>query len=222
MYRQYGKKNSSFQSNRPYFMVTKCKPKLVNINSRKANKKIINLSGFIHNWFVTTLLVHYNNDRFLSIKGAKSMDRPLTVHSASIWGKSMSRSWVYSMFMITLDLDKENGSYLNSHQKGTRFLKNIEGWAWCLKPIILSTWEEEVGRITDWGQSGQKCSWHSISTWTWGCMPVFQVIQESTNRKIKVHISLGLRWEPISKITNIKRDHGVVPVVECLPSKHWV
>jgi hypothetical protein len=29
--------------------------------------------------------------------------------------------------MITLDLDKENGSYLNSHQKGTRFLKNIEG-----------------------------------------------------------------------------------------------
>jgi hypothetical protein len=43
--------------------------------------------------------------------------------------------------------------------------------------------------------------------------------QGSTNRRTVVQAGLGIKWDPISKITNTKRAGGVAQVVEHLPSK---
>jgi hypothetical protein len=40
------------------------------------------------------------------------------------------------------------------------------------------------------------------------------------NSRIAVHSSLGIKGDPISKITNAKRAGGVAQRVEHLPSKH--
>jgi hypothetical protein len=44
-------------------------------------------------------------------------------------------------------------------------------------------------------------------------------MQGSTNGRIVVHVSLGIKKDPSSKITNRKRAAGVAQVVEYLPSK---
>jgi hypothetical protein len=33
--------------------------------------------------------------------------------------------------------------------------KKLASWAWYLTPVILATWEAEIGRITVQGQPGQ-------------------------------------------------------------------
>jgi hypothetical protein len=51
-------------------------------------------------------------------------------------------------------------------------------------------------------------------------VPVILATWGSTNRRIIVQGCLGIKQNPISKITKAKRAGGVVQVVECLPSKY--
>jgi hypothetical protein len=50
-------------------------------------------------------------------------------------------------------------------------------------------------------------------------MPVISATQRSTNGRIPVWDSLGIKQEPISEITKAKRAGGVIQMVEHLPSK---
>jgi hypothetical protein len=51
-------------------------------------------------------------------------------------------------------------------------------------------------------------------------VPVIQATQGSTNRRIIIQVVQGKKQDPLSKITNVKKDGGVVQVAEHLPSKH--
>jgi hypothetical protein len=44
-------------------------------------------------------------------------------------------------------------------------------------------------------------------------------VQGSTNKRIMVQAGLGVKRDPISKITKDKRAGGVAQVVKCLPNK---
>jgi hypothetical protein len=80
----------------------------------------------------------------------------------------------------------------------------------------------DIGRNVDQGQTGDKVRETPISTngWAQGFMPVIPALQRIINRIIWIKASLGIKPDPISKITNRKRAGRVVQVVECLPSKH--
>jgi hypothetical protein len=41
-----------------------------------------------------------------------------------------------------------------------------------------------------------------INSWEWSCVPVIPAMQRTTNRNIMVYVSLGIRWDPMSKISN--------------------
>jgi hypothetical protein len=41
-----------------------------------------------------------------------------------------------------------------------------------------------------------------INCWEWRCVPVTLAMQGSINRNIMVYVSLGIKWDPISKISN--------------------
>jgi hypothetical protein len=76
-----------------------------------------------------------------------------------------------------------------------------------LKAAILATWEVEIRRIRVGGQPQQKV--HKIPSQPMNgvvvCVPVIPAIQGSTNRKILVQTSLGLKRGLISRVTNAKK-----------------
>jgi hypothetical protein len=89
-----------------------------------------------------------------------------------------------------------------------------EARCWRLIPLILATWEAEIGRpawAKEFGrpssQAMSDCSGTSLSPpVTWG----------STNKRITVQADQGIKQDLISKITNGKRGE----VVEHLPGEH--
>jgi hypothetical protein len=51
-------------------------------------------------------------------------------------------------------------------------------------------------------------------------VPVISALQGNPNKRVIVQASLGIKGDPISKITNTRRAGFVAQVVEPLPSKH--
>jgi hypothetical protein len=60
----------------------------------------------------------------------------------------------------------------------------------------------------------------STNGWVWWCVFVIPAIWGSTKRRIVIQVNLGIKQDPISKITNVKRTDEVAQVVEHLPRKH--
>jgi hypothetical protein len=67
---------------------------------------------------------------------------------------------------------------------------------------------------------GKKFLRPHLNQWlVWWCTPAFLATEGSTNRILEVQASLGIKCDPISKITNAQRAGRVTQVVELLPSK---
>jgi hypothetical protein len=66
-----------------------------------------------------------------------------------------------------------------------------------------------------------KISQHPVTTngWAQWLTPVIPATQGSTYRKIVVQDSLGIKQNPVPKVTNAKQTGRVAQMVECLPSK---
>jgi hypothetical protein len=72
---------------------------------------------------------------------------------------------------------------------------------------VLATLEAKIRRIMVQNQPRQNSSRDPISTngWAWWCTPVIPVTQGSTNRRIVVQASLGVKKDLILKTTSMKR-----------------
>jgi hypothetical protein len=88
-------------------------------------------------------------------------------------------------------------------------------------PVILSTQEAKVGRITVSGQLGKKFARPCLNrkSWVWWCEPVIPATAGIRNRRIVVQTGPGKKRDPISKITRAKRAGGVTQGIESLASK---
>jgi hypothetical protein len=71
------------------------------------------------------------------------------------------------------------------------------GFQWCT-PVILATWEAEIGRIMIWGQSGQNIQ-ETPSQLRAVVVPVIPKTVESVSRSVTIEASLGKKRDPISK-----------------------
>jgi hypothetical protein len=81
--------------------------------------------------------------------------------------------------------------------------------------------QRSEGSLFALGQLGQKFPETSSSPVA-GCGDLYFVIlvmQGGTDRRIMVQASLGIKHNPVSKITNAKRADGRTQVVKCLSSK---
>jgi hypothetical protein len=83
---------------------------------------------------------------------------------------------------------------------------------------MLATWEAEIRRIMFWGQAKSSQDPISTSGCVWWHIPVIPAIWRSTNKRITVQTGLGIKWDPILKLTSTwKRTEA--QVVEHLPTK---
>jgi hypothetical protein len=88
-------------------------------------------------------------------------------------------------------------------------------WAQWLTPVILATWEAEIRRVIVRGQPGLKVLKipSSNKSWVRWRVPVTPVTWGSTNRMITVQAGLGIKQDPISKVTNTKMSARVFKMV---------
>jgi hypothetical protein len=93
--------------------------------------------------------------------------------------------------------------------------REIGGWAWWFTPVVLATWEVEIGRIEIPGQLGQKfleTPFQPIKRW---CASVNLDYLGSINRRIAiVQACLGIKQDPVSKVIKAKAEWAGGMVLE--------
>jgi hypothetical protein len=99
----------------------------------------------------------------------------------------------------------------------------ISGLAEWLKPVILVPWDVQIQRFMVWDQAGQRaCETPFQPMAGHGEASLSSQLQGSTNKRILVQASPGLKWDPVSNITNTTRAEDMPQLVDRLPSKHEV
>jgi hypothetical protein len=70
--------------------------------------------------------------------------------------------------------------------------------------VAQATWvarnQEDQGSRPAWAKKPMRL--HLNISLEWRCVPVILAMQGSTNRNIMVYVSFGIKWDPISKISN--------------------
>jgi hypothetical protein len=100
-----------------------------------------------------------------------------------------------------------------------RFIRISSGQIYCLEPVILATWEPEIGRITIGGQPRKKGCESPFQPWMGAggvCHP--KLCQEAQRGETQSQTSLGS--ETLSPKTQAKRARSMTQVGEHLPSKY--
>jgi hypothetical protein len=71
-------------------------------------------------------------------------------------------------------------------------------------PVILTTWEVEIGKTTVPGQTSKKFTRPHFNQQSWVLwhVPVIPATWGSTKRRTVVQASQAIKRDPISKITN--------------------
>jgi hypothetical protein len=70
--------------------------------------------------------------------------------------------------------------------------------------VAQATWvarnQEDQGSRPAWAKKPMRL--HLNNSWEWRCVSVILAMQGSANRNIKVYVSLGIKWDSISKTSN--------------------